>query len=96
MARRRREPSAPKLTQRMQLVMQRNMISPLLVGNASAQLRRPMRVLLRLAFPQRARPADRDPPGGSGGTATTSEAVVDNDRRIMSHASHALAPRRIN
>lgn len=45
--RRRERPT--KLTQRLQLTMQRNMITPLL-ENKSAQLPRPMRVGLRLPF----------------------------------------------
>jgi 2-polyprenyl-6-methoxyphenol hydroxylase-like FAD-dependent oxidoreductase len=49
--RRRERPT--RLTQRMQLIMQRNMISPVLEGKASAQLPRPMKALLRLAFLRR-------------------------------------------
>jgi 2-polyprenyl-6-methoxyphenol hydroxylase-like FAD-dependent oxidoreductase len=50
--RRRERPT--KLTQRVQLLMQRNMISPLLESSDSAQLPRPMRLVTRAPFVGRA------------------------------------------
>lgn len=49
----RRRMRATKLTQRMQLIMQRGIISPIMEGSESAQLPVPARLLLRVGFLRR-------------------------------------------